>query len=53
MHGEALWDRFNAGGDDILWYQRAAADALQARGDLSLADELARVVGELEALRKG
>ena len=50
--GEALWDRFNAGGDDILWYQRSAVDALAARGDVPLADELTRVVDELEALRR-
>ncbi len=48
--GDGLWERFNAGGDDILWYQRAVADALVAWGDLPLAEELARVVSELEAL---
>lgn len=26
-HGDALWDRFNAGRDDILWYYRELVDA--------------------------
>ena len=44
--GEDLWDRFNGGRYGMLWYYRAVADALA--GDGQVADELARVVAELE-----
>ena len=46
--GESLWGRFNGGRDGTLWYYRAVADALA--GDGPVADELDRVVAELEAL---
>ena len=46
--GEVLWDRFNGGRDGTLWYYRAVADRLA--GDGPVADELDRVVGELESL---
>ena len=46
--GEVLWDRFNGGRDGTLWYYRAVADRLA--GDGPVADELGRVVGELESL---
>jgi (p)ppGpp synthase/HD superfamily hydrolase len=46
--GERLWERFNAGRDDTLWYYRELVQAFAARG-AGLADDLARVVSELEA----
>ena len=46
--GEDLWGRFNGGRDGTLWYYRAVADALA--GDGPVAEELGRVVAELEAL---
>ena len=48
--GEDLWDRFNGGRDGTLWYYRAVADALA--GDGPVADELGRVVAELETLAR-
>ncbi len=49
--GEDLWGRFNGGRDGTLWYYRAFADALS--GDGPVADELDRVVAELERLADG
>ncbi len=49
--GEDLWDRFNGGRSDTLWYYRAVADALA--GDGPVADELDRVVTELERVASG
>lgn len=46
--GEALWSRFNAGRDDVLWYYRALADAYLRLVPGPYADELARVVQALE-----
>jgi (p)ppGpp synthase/HD superfamily hydrolase len=48
-HGEALWQRFNAGPDDILWYYRELSAIFTARGPERLAAELALVVAELHA----
>ncbi len=43
-----LWERFNGGRDGTLWYYRAVADTLA--GDGPVADELERVVAEMETL---
>jgi (p)ppGpp synthase/HD superfamily hydrolase len=43
-HGETLWDRFNGGRDDILWYYAELARIFDARGPEALAVQLARVV---------
>lgn len=52
--GEDLWDRFNGGRDGTLWYYRAVTDALaEAGGGDPVADELERVVTELERLANG
>lgn len=49
--GEALWERFTGGREGTLWYYRALVEAFRARGAaVPLADELARVVTELERL---
>ncbi len=48
--GDDLWARFNGGRDGTLWYYRAVADALA--GDGPVADELGRVVAELEGTAK-
>lgn len=48
--GEKLWDRFNGGKDDTLWYYRELANIFKADYGGSLADELERVVHELELL---
>ena len=49
--GERLWDRFNASGDEILWYYRELIAAFRQPGKTALVDELARVIAELEAER--
>jgi GTP pyrophosphokinase len=45
--GDALWARFNAKRDDILWYYRGLVEIFRVRGPEALAAELARVVDEL------
>lgn len=49
--GEAVWQRFSAGGDDQVWYYEALVEALRREAGSRLLDELARVVAELKALR--
>lgn len=51
--GEDLWGRFNGGRVGTLWYYRAAADTLAQAGGGPVADELARVVTDLEHLVTG
>ena len=48
--GEALWQRFLGGKDGTLWYYRSLANTLREIGPSALADELGRVVSELEQL---
>ena len=50
--GDAVWDRFNAGRDDTLWFYRAVVDALRANPahQADLVAELDRMVAELEHL---
>ena len=49
--GERLWGRFNASGDDTIWYYRQLIEAFRQPDQTALVDELERVVGELEAER--
>lgn len=49
--GEALWPRFNAGAEAILWYYQALAVALRGAGaPEGLSDELERTVAEIVRL---
>lgn len=48
--GEDLWTRFNGGREGTLWYYRAVVDTLGAEHDDPIAEELDRVVRELERL---
>jgi (p)ppGpp synthase/HD superfamily hydrolase len=48
--GESVWHRFNGGKAGTLWYYRAVTDALRARAETPLVDELDRVVTEIEQL---
>lgn len=48
--GPALWGRFSAGRDGQLWYYGRLVEIFAARQPGPLADELARVVGELRQL---
>ena len=51
--GDLVWKRFSGGKEGTLWYYRALADLYQARGNSPYADELGRVVGEMERFVKG
>ena len=47
-HGEAVWERFNAGRTDILWYYRTLVDGFrQGWPDNPLLDELEVVVNTI------
>jgi (p)ppGpp synthase/HD superfamily hydrolase len=48
--GEELWERFNAGRDDILWYYRSLVTVFKESGTTPLIAELERVVSELVKL---
>lgn len=48
--GDGLWERFRADRRQVLWYYRALADVFVERIPGPLADELERVVGELETM---
>jgi (p)ppGpp synthase/HD superfamily hydrolase len=45
--GDLVWDRFNAGRDEQLWYYRAVVEVLRTRFPGRLTDELADVVQRL------
>ncbi len=49
-NGEALWPRFNATREQILWYYRELVTAFRATGTTPLVDELDRVVATLESI---
>ncbi len=52
--GDRIWDAFNAGKEQQLWFWRALVDAFRAGGSSGrMLDELERVVAELEALGRG
>jgi len=48
--GDHVWERFLGGKDGTLWYYRSLANTLREIGPSTLADELGRVVSELEQL---
>ncbi len=48
--GEKLWSRFRGGKDGTLWYYRTLAETYQEIGPPGLANEIGRVVSELEEL---
>jgi (p)ppGpp synthase/HD superfamily hydrolase len=50
--GEELWERFNAGRDDILWYYNSLVAVLKNSGVTPLVAELDRVVDEIARLVK-
>ena len=45
--GDALWNRFNAGREDVLWYYGELARIFSELGPSSLARQLSRVVDDL------
>jgi (p)ppGpp synthase/HD superfamily hydrolase len=48
--GEEIWERFEARKEGTLWYYRSLADILSTRSPGPLAEELERVVGEMERM---
>lgn len=48
--GEAVWTRFNAERDQVLWYYRELVSAFRQAGGPPLVEELDRVVSTLEVL---
>ncbi len=50
IHGPALWERFNAGRDETLWYLGALVEAFREAGTTPVVEELARTVAELEVV---
>jgi phage tail sheath protein FI len=47
--GDGLWERFNAGAEEILWYYRALGDAFRSVSESPMVEELAAVVAQLES----
>lgn len=52
-HGDAVWSRFTADRESVLWYYDALLDAYQATGGGRLAEELERVLAEIHSLVRG
>ncbi|MBM3892338.1 MAG: HD domain-containing protein [Verrucomicrobia bacterium] len=48
--GAAVWPRFNGGRDGSLWYYRELAKTFRRCGPAALAEELGRVVADIERL---
>jgi len=48
--GDDVWNRFNAGKPDVLWYYRALANIFNEIGPASVARELDAALGELERI---
>ena len=53
MMGDAVWDRFQGGKEGTLWYHRSLVEILPGDGSNPLAEELDRVVSEIERLARG
>jgi len=51
--GDAVWDRFQGGKEGTLWYYRSLVHILPGGGSGPLAEELDRVVSEIERLARG
>ena len=43
--GDELWERFNVGRDETLWYYRSLADVFKRRSGSGMADELRAYFG--------
>jgi (p)ppGpp synthase/HD superfamily hydrolase len=50
IYGPALWERFNAGRDETLWYLESLVDAFREAGTTPVVEELARTVAEMRAV---
>ena len=51
--GDVVWDRFQGGKDGTLWYHRSLVETLRGGSSNPLAEELDRVVSEIERLARG
>lgn len=52
IHGDLLWQRFSGGKAGTLWYYRSLADTFREFHPSTLAEELNRVVEEIENLSR-
>ena len=50
--GESIWQRFSGGRDGTLWYYRSLANTFNELNRSALAEELDRVVSEIEDISK-
>ncbi len=48
-HGDAIWDRFNAGRDGTVWYYEKVFEVLRTTWNHPILDELKRAVADLSA----
>ena len=48
LHGDMVWERFNAPAADVLWYYEALVRAYREAGGGPLVEELARIVRGIE-----
>ena len=48
LHGDAVWNRFNATPEDVLWYYESLVKVYRHAGGGPLVDELARIVRGIE-----
>jgi GTP pyrophosphokinase len=48
--GENIWEKFNGGKEGTLWYYRSLVDEFNGLENNFLADELSRVVNQIEVL---
>jgi Domain of unknown function (DUF6946)/HD domain len=48
--GDRLWERFNAGRDEVIWYYDALATAFETNLKTPMAHELRRTVDEIRAV---
>lgn len=49
-NGAQVWDRFKGGQEGSLWYYRTLAEFFEKESDSPMADELVRLVAEIEQL---
>lgn len=50
--GESVWQRFSGGRDGTLWYYRSVVAIFQRLGPHPLAEDISRVVAEIESLAR-
>lgn len=48
--GDAMWDRFNAGPDDQVWYYRSVSDIIAAQLGGTIAEDLSATIDQLDEI---